>query len=327
MVSRRPGVFVEHDIAAVALGFDDQRPVLEQDPHRPVVLIDRPRGRHQNSQTRGAQRGGIAPTRFHLRAACVGTWRWYGECRGRGRRAPPARRARPPSRRCDRVIVGRDDQIERVVVMRLQVGDDGPRAGAGIDQDALPLRCDDERRIALAHIEEAQLQRLRPDRTDDEQPAEGGGGPLQGASSFRTFERIASSWLSTRRFSNNRPRSHAMIDRGAHTSRTVTAVDSADGSSRKNVFQPFRSPRSTQPKVVGGVKSTTSNSVVRSPNRTLNRTPFLSGLSLWVPPHPGSHWAMRLGSVSRAKTRSIDAGRVWMTVRLTGRMTGLDGRW
>src|SRR6266550_1417583 len=138
---------------------------------------------------------------------------------------------------------------------------------------------------------------------------------------------MASSWLFTRRFSKNRPRSQAMRDPGAHTSRTVTAVDAADGSSRKNVFQPFRSPRSTQPNVVGGVKSTTSNSVVRSPNRTLNRTPFLSGLSVWVPAHPGSHSAMRPGSVSRAKTRSIDTGTVWMTVRLTGCMKGstLDG--
>src|SRR2546422_7382472 len=149
---------------------------------------------------------------------------------------------------------------------------------------------------------------------------------LQGARIFRRFERIASSWLFTRRFSNSRPRSQAMTDRGAHTSRTVTAVDWADGSSRKNVFQPFRSPRSTQPKVVGGVKSTTSNSVVRSPNRTLKRTPFLSGLSLWVPAHPGSHSAMRPGSVSKAKTRSIDTGTVWMTVRLTGRMgSTVDG--
>src|SRR5216117_476950 len=145
---------------------------------------------------------------------------------------------------------------------------------------------------------------------------------LQGARSFRTFERIASSWLSTRRFSNSRPRSQATSDPGAHTSRTVTAVEAADGSSRKNVFQPFRSPRSTQPKVVGCKKSTTSNSVVRSPNRTLNRTPFLSGLSLWVPPQPGSHSAMRPGSVRSANTRSIDTGTVWMTVRLTGRMKG-----
>src|SRR6266480_1758080 len=133
---------------------------------------------------------------------------------------------------------------------------------------------------------------------------------------------MASSWLFTRRFSKSRPRSQAMRDPGAHTSRTVTAVDAADGSSRKNVFQPFRSPRSTQPNVVGGVKSTTSNSVVRSPNRTLNRTPFLSGLSVWVPAHPGSHSAMRPGSVSRAKTRSIGTGTVWMTVRLTGCMKG-----
>src|SRR5439155_741841 len=148
------------------------------------------------------------------------------------------------------------------------------------------------------------------------------GPTLQGARSFRRFERIASSWLFTRRFSKSRPRSQATSDRGAHTSRTVTAVDWAVRSSRKNVFQPFRSPRSTQPKVVGGVKSTTSNSVVRSPNRTLKRTPFLSGLSLWVAAHPGSHSAMRPGSVSKAKTRSIDTGTVWMTVRLTGRMKG-----
>src|SRR6266566_5927476 len=167
------------------------------------------------------------------------------------------------------------------------------------------------------------------DRTDNQEAADDRGGrpahdppTLQAARIFRTFERIASSWLSTRRFSKSRPRSQATSDRGAHTSRTVTAVDSAVGSSRKNVFQPFRSPRSTQPNVVGGVKSTTSNSVVRCPNRTLNRTPFLSGLSLTVPPHPGSHSAIRPGSVSRAKTRSIDTGTVWMTVRLTGRMKG-----
>src|SRR2546429_4110329 len=167
------------------------------------------------------------------------------------------------------------------------------------------------------------------DRTDNQEAADDSGGrpahdppTLEGARMFRPFERIASSWVATRRFSKSRPRSQATSERGAHTSRTVTAVDSAVGSSRKNVFQPFRSPRSTQPKVVGGMKSTTSNSVVRSPNRTLNRTPFLSGLSLWVPAHPGSHSAMRPGSVSKAKTRSIDTGTVWVTVRLTGRMKG-----
>src|SRR3989442_7680919 len=37
---------------------------------------------------------------------------------------------------------------------------------------------------------------------------------------------------------------------------------------------------------------------------------------------------MRPGSVSKAKTRSIDTGTVWMTVRLTGRMgSTVDGSW
>ncbi len=76
------------------------------------------------------------------------------------------------------VIVRRDDQIERVVVMRLQVGDDGRRAGAGIDQNSLPLRGDDERGIALTDIEEAQLQRLRVDGTDKQEAAEDDDGQL-----------------------------------------------------------------------------------------------------------------------------------------------------
>jgi len=74
------------------------------------------------------------------------------------------------------VIVRGDDQIEGVVVMCLQVGNDGRRAGAGIDQDFPALRCDDDCGIALADIEEAQLQRLRADWADDEEPAEGDGG-------------------------------------------------------------------------------------------------------------------------------------------------------
>src|SRR2546429_140488 len=52
------------------------------------------------------------------------------------------------------------------------------------------------------------------------------------ADSLRTFARIASSWLSTWRFSRSLPRSQAMTERGAHTSLTVTAVDPAVSSSR-----------------------------------------------------------------------------------------------
>src|SRR2546430_1073269 len=140
------------------------------------------------------------------------------------------------------------------------------------------------------------------------------------AKSLRTFARIASSWLSTWRFSRSLPRSQAMTERGAHTSLTVTAVDPAVSSSRNRVFQPSRSPRSTRPNAVGGAKSTTSNSVSRFPKRALKRTPFRNGRGLSTPAHPGSHWAMRAGSVSTANTRSIGAGTGWMTVWLTGRI-------
>src|SRR3989442_13117766 len=181
------------------------------------------------------------------------------------------------------------------------------------------------RRITLADIEEAQLERLRVDRTGNQEAADGDGGQpardasaLQGARIFRTFARIASSCVFTRRFSKSRPRSQAMSVRGAHTSRTVTAVDCADGSSRKKVFQPLRPPRSTQPNFVGGAKSTTSNSVMRGPNRTLKRTPLRSGLSPWGPPPPGNPSPIRFRSVSRANTRSIGTRTGLTTVRLAG---------
>jgi hypothetical protein len=131
---------------------------------------------------------------------------------------------------------------------------------------------------------------------------------------------IWSRWRCTLRRSQMRVWNHAPRDGGIQTSRMVRAVDSPRPASRKNILQPFRSPRSAQTNAAGRAKSTTSNSVTRSPNRTLNRIPCLSGPSLWTSVHAGSQSGMRPGSVSSAKTCSIGAGTEWLNVCVTGRI-------
>ena len=131
---------------------------------------------------------------------------------------------------------------------------------------------------------------------------------------------IWSRWRCTLRRSQMRAWSHAPRDGGIQTSRMVRAVDSPRPASRKNILRPFRSPRSAQTNAAGRAKSTTSNSVTRSPNRTLNRIPCLSGPSLWTSVHAGSQSGMRPGSVSSAKTCSIGAGTEWLNVCVTGRI-------
>ncbi len=67
------------------------------------------------------------------------------------------------------------------------------------------------------------------------------------------------------------------MDCGVHKCLTVILVDSPTASSWKRVCEPFRAPCSSQPKVVGGVRSVISRLVTRSPKRTVSRAPRLRG--------------------------------------------------
>src|SRR2546429_244998 len=81
----------------------------------------------------------------------------------------------------------------------------GRNAARGLDQ---LLEQHETRVPALEDHIAARIASLEPIDRVERLPF-GSRPALQGASSFRTFERIASSWLSTRRFSNSRPRSQA----------------------------------------------------------------------------------------------------------------------
>src|SRR5882762_3674722 len=99
-------------------------PVLEQDPDGPVVLIDRPRWRRQNSQTRGAYGDGprrrlevLRPTPFHrAQRALVGGGGMGNAVVEVSAHHPRQDHVRHPADVIG-VIVRGDDQIEGVVAM------------------------------------------------------------------------------------------------------------------------------------------------------------------------------------------------------------------
>jgi hypothetical protein len=67
------------------------------------------------------------------------------------------------------VIVRCDDQVQRIVVVGAEVGYDGPRPSACVNQDFVPLGRNDERCVALSDVKKTELKPLPGEQSKAEE--------------------------------------------------------------------------------------------------------------------------------------------------------------